>query len=228
MIPSSTADKVIHFDSRCYSGQFSDDGNFFFCCSQDFKVRMYDTSNPFEWKYYKTVDYPFGQWTITDASLSPDNKYLAYSSIRHEVCLAPTDPGDQSDPMILDFSVSRRRGRRVEYYMNSDFGASVVSPDGIFILLTDTRFGLFDSPGMAGRLSPAPLIVQSLSTTLRHGRLFFTSIITTTMSMQSVLAILLLHILSIPALTTPPFGFGIDAQWQMVARLVCSLATRRV
>ncbi|EXJ85611.1 hypothetical protein A1O1_05977 [Capronia coronata CBS 617.96] len=104
-VPSTTtADKIIHYDSRAYSGQFSDDGNFFFSCTQNFKVRMYDTSNPYEWKYYKTVDYPFGQWTITDATLSPDNKFLAYSSIRHTVCLAPTDPTDHSDHTLLDFT----------------------------------------------------------------------------------------------------------------------------
>ncbi|KIW24160.1 uncharacterized protein PV07_09891 [Cladophialophora immunda] len=101
---TTTADKIIHYDSRAYSGQFSDDGNFFFSCTQNFKVRMYDTSNPYEWKYYKTVDYPFGQWTITDATLSPDNKWLAYSSIRHTVCLAPTDPTDHSDHTLLDFT----------------------------------------------------------------------------------------------------------------------------
>lgn len=112
MIPGSPADKIIHYDSRSYSGQFSDDGNFFFCCAQDFKVRMYDTSNPYEWKYYKTVEYPYGQWTITDATLSPDNRHLVYSSIRSQAYLAPTDPEDDSDPTVLDFSLppgSRRR-----------------------------------------------------------------------------------------------------------------------
>lgn len=104
MIPSSRADTVINYDQRCYSGQFSDDGNFFFSCSQDFQVRMYDTSNPYDWKYYKTVMYPFGQWTITDASLSPDNRFLAYSSIRSMVCLASTDPTESSDPHFLDFA----------------------------------------------------------------------------------------------------------------------------
>ncbi|PYI25050.1 WD repeat protein [Aspergillus indologenus CBS 114.80] len=121
LIPSSVADKVIHFDSRCYSGQFSDDGNFFFCCAQDFKVRMYDTSNPFDWKYYKTVTYPFGQWTITDASLSPDNKFLAYTSIRNLVCLAPTDPADESEPAVLDLSSIPGR-RRMRFSGNSHFG----------------------------------------------------------------------------------------------------------
>ena len=105
LVPDTTPpDKIIHYDSRAYSGQFSDDGNFFFSCTQNFKVRMYDTSNPYEWKYYKTVDYPFGQWTITDATLSPDNRYLAYSSIRHIVCLASTDPSDRSEPTHLDFT----------------------------------------------------------------------------------------------------------------------------
>lgn len=70
---------------------------------------MYDTSNPYDWKYYKRVRYHgVGQWTITDATLSPDNRYLAYSSIHHEVSLAPTDPYDTSEPMSLDFSSSRQ------------------------------------------------------------------------------------------------------------------------
>ncbi|OQD77248.1 hypothetical protein PENDEC_c003G07048 [Penicillium decumbens] len=121
MIPSSVADKIIHYDSRSYSGQFSDDGNFFFCCAQDFKVRMYDTSNPYEWKYYKTVRYPLGQWTITDATLSPDNRFLAYSSIRSQAYLAPTDPEDDSDPSQLDFALSINRGRR-QSWGSSHFG----------------------------------------------------------------------------------------------------------
>ncbi|KAF2709451.1 WD40 repeat-like protein [Pleomassaria siparia CBS 279.74] len=104
MIPESVADTIIHYNARCYSGQFSDDGNFFFSCAQDFRVRMYDTSNPYHWKYYKSVVYPYGQWTITDASLSPDNRFLAYSSIRSIVCLAPTDPDNNSDPTLLDFA----------------------------------------------------------------------------------------------------------------------------
>jgi WD repeat-containing protein 23 len=104
MIPESLADTIIHYNARCYSGQFSDDGNFFFSCAQDFRVRMYDTSNPYDWKYYKTVVYPYGQWTITDASLSPDNRFLAYSSIKSTVCLAPTDPDNETDPNLLDFA----------------------------------------------------------------------------------------------------------------------------
>ena len=58
MIPESVADTIIHYNARCYSGQFSDDGNFFFSCAQDFRVRMYDTSNPYDWKYYKVSGKP--------------------------------------------------------------------------------------------------------------------------------------------------------------------------
>ena len=73
---------------------------------------MYDTSNPYQWKYYKTVLYHGGQWTITDATLSPDNKYLAYSSIRSIVSLAQTDPDESGDPWLLDFSDMAGGGRR--------------------------------------------------------------------------------------------------------------------
>ncbi|EED13777.1 WD repeat protein [Talaromyces stipitatus ATCC 10500] len=107
LIPSTTAEKIIYYNARCYSGQFSDDGNFFFNCGQDFRVRMYDTANPHDWKYYKTVRFIGGQWTITDATLSPDNRYLAASSIQRQVTLAATDPNDKSEPMLLDFSANR-------------------------------------------------------------------------------------------------------------------------
>ncbi|KAF2724657.1 WD40 repeat-like protein [Polychaeton citri CBS 116435] len=110
LLPSSKADVIVNLNARCYSGQFSEDGSFFFACGQDYKVRMYDTSNPYDWKYYKTVHYYGGQWTITDASLSPDNRHLAYSSIRSQVYLANTDPSDTGDPQLLDFSNSGSGG----------------------------------------------------------------------------------------------------------------------
>lgn len=83
---------------------------------------MYDTSNPYKWKYYKTVDYPAGaQWTLTDASLSPDNRYLAYTSICPEVCLAPTDPNDLGDPYVLNFA-DRGRGNGGFLHRHQRFG----------------------------------------------------------------------------------------------------------
>ncbi|KAI8627826.1 WD40-repeat-containing domain protein [Xylariaceae sp. FL1651] len=111
MIPRTDADMIINYDDNVYSGQFSADGNFFYSCVKDFKVRMYDTSNPYNWRHYKTVSFPFGSWTLTDASLSPDNKWLAYTSIQSNVCLAPTDPNDTGDPYTLSLSEhGSRRG----------------------------------------------------------------------------------------------------------------------
>ncbi|EMC98014.1 hypothetical protein BAUCODRAFT_32020 [Baudoinia panamericana UAMH 10762] len=104
LIPSSKADLIVNLNARCYSGQFSEDGSFFFACGQDFRVRMYDTTNPYDWKYYKTSTYHSGQWTITDASLSPDNKLLAFSSIRSMICLANTEQGDDSEPRHLELA----------------------------------------------------------------------------------------------------------------------------
>ncbi|KAL2758461.1 hypothetical protein ACRALDRAFT_2040638 [Sodiomyces alcalophilus JCM 7366] len=122
MIPSTQAETIIHYEDPVYSGQFSDDGNFFYSCGHDFQVRMYDTSNPYEWKYYKTVHYPFGQWTLTDASLSPDNKWLAYTSIQSNVCLAPTDPNDTGDPYTLSLSDRGTRGQPLGWRSWDSFG----------------------------------------------------------------------------------------------------------
>ncbi|KAL8413634.1 hypothetical protein RB594_005048 [Gaeumannomyces avenae] len=112
MIPSTEADMVIRYQSPVYSGQFSDDGNFFFAVGKDFRVRMYDTSNPYDWRYYKTAIFPFGQWTLSDASLSPDNRWLAITSLLPHVCLAPTDPNDTGDPYVLDLSETGGTGRQ--------------------------------------------------------------------------------------------------------------------
>jgi WD repeat-containing protein 23 len=111
---------------------------------------MYDTSNPYHWKYYKTVVYPYGQWTITDASLSPDNKYLAYSSISSVVCLASTDPSETGEqPWLLDFADlggSRRHiGRR---YHSFGVGGSILSIWNV-LNLTSRRYGQYVFPEMA-------------------------------------------------------------------------------
>ncbi|OLN86087.1 LEC14B protein [Colletotrichum chlorophyti] len=122
MIPSTNPEMIVHYDDPVYSGQFSDDGNFFYACGHDFKVRMYDTSNPYNWKYYKTVNYPWGQWTLTDASLSPDNRWLAYTSIQSNVCLAPTDPNDTGDPYTLDLAERSTGTRHAGWRSRHSFG----------------------------------------------------------------------------------------------------------
>lgn len=179
MIPSSKAEKIIHYDARCYSGQFSNDGNFFFCCAQDFKVRMYDTSNPHDWKHYKTVRFIGGQWTITDATLSPDNKYLAISSLQKQVTLAPTDPNDKSEPLVLDFA---SRGSSSHGRFSVSFSSVRSHYQSMTLLLTNlVRYTLFDSPGTVEKLLLVQVIDLSESTTSRLNSLFSGYINTRTM-----------------------------------------------
>lgn len=113
---------------------------------------MYDTSNPYEWKYYKTVDYPFGQWTITDATLSPDNRHLVYSSIRSQAYLASTDPEDDSDPTVLDFSLPPGQRRR-RSWGSSHFGVCTRQRYLKISQMTDIlcRYGLSASQEMVAK-----------------------------------------------------------------------------
>ena len=120
MLPEMRADQILHYDEPVYSGQFSDDGNFYYSVCQDFKVRMYDTSNPYNWKHYKTVSYPWGSWTLTDASLSPDNKWLVYSSHSALVSIAPTDPLDSGEPYSLNMD-DGQQGQDLELARHRNF-----------------------------------------------------------------------------------------------------------
>lgn len=57
----------------------------------------------------QTVEARYGQWTITDVNLSPDNQWIVYSSISPYVGLSPVrrfeDAQDPSENQVtLDFS----------------------------------------------------------------------------------------------------------------------------
>lgn len=109
-LPTSHGRLAVQYQSRAYSGQFSQDGSFFYTCSQDFRVRLYDTTDPTQWKHYKTVLGSTGRWTITDANLSPDNRFIAYSSITPVVYMARTAPDNTEEQEVLDFTGPGRMG----------------------------------------------------------------------------------------------------------------------
>lgn len=48
---------------------------------------------------------------MTDADLSPDNKWLAFSSLQPHVGIAATDPNDTGDPYTLDLADGSHHGR---------------------------------------------------------------------------------------------------------------------
>jgi WD repeat-containing protein 23 len=101
--------KMTQFQSRAYSGQFSEDGEFFFACCQDFTVHLFRTQDPSRFMHYKTIAAQIGRWTITDASLSADNKFVAYSSITPVVHVASTEHENEAH-FALDFSMGRFDG----------------------------------------------------------------------------------------------------------------------
>ncbi|ORY74595.1 WD40-repeat-containing domain protein [Protomyces lactucae-debilis] len=109
VLPNCHGRPAVRLASRAYCGQFSEDGSFFYTCSQDFQVRLFDTTDPTSWQHYKTIHGSSGRWTITDATLSPDNSKIAYSSITSTVHLASTTPDDAGTHDALDFG-SRMSG----------------------------------------------------------------------------------------------------------------------
>jgi len=125
-LPNSPGTEVAAYRSRIYSGQYSEDGTFFYTCTQAYRVYIYDMTVPpvtsskisqdtlshsaarrnrhqiggirdtsihnSSLKLIRTFQAPAQncQWTITDATLSPDNNWLAYSSITPYVHLVKT------------------------------------------------------------------------------------------------------------------------------------------
>eukprot|EP01026_Neomeris_dumetosa_P041188 TRINITY_DN34071_c0_g1_i5.p1 TRINITY_DN34071_c0_g1~~TRINITY_DN34071_c0_g1_i5.p1 ORF type:complete len:586 (+),score=64.29 TRINITY_DN34071_c0_g1_i5:32-1759(+) len=74
--PYSFVDKQ---PDRAYIGQFSKDGSLFWVAYQDSRIRLYDVERDFRLR--KEV-YPRGvHWAITDTSVSPDERFLAYSTM---------------------------------------------------------------------------------------------------------------------------------------------------
>jgi len=71
--PNTNGEVAVNYGVRAYSGQYSLDGSFFYTCCQDFRVHIYDTTNPNVFKETKTI-VGDGRWTITDANLSSDNQ----------------------------------------------------------------------------------------------------------------------------------------------------------
>lgn len=100
---------MAQFDSRAYSGQFSQDGKFFYTCCQDFTIHLFETQDPHKFSEYKVIPAHIGRWTITDASLSADNRFVAYSSITPIVHVAST-LHDNEAHFALDFSQGRYDG----------------------------------------------------------------------------------------------------------------------
>ncbi|KAF6262050.1 WD40-repeat-containing domain protein [Scenedesmus sp. NREL 46B-D3] len=74
--PSKVRDSM---QSRAYIGQYAASGDFYIAAFQDRRVRLYDTQR--DWQLRKDVTTRMTRWTITDTTLSPDQRLLVYASI---------------------------------------------------------------------------------------------------------------------------------------------------
>ncbi|XP_010914357.1 LEC14B homolog [Elaeis guineensis] len=66
-------------DSEAYVSQFSSDGSLFIVGCRRSHIRIYNVDRG--WKVQKDISARSLRWTITDTSLSPDKRFLVYSSL---------------------------------------------------------------------------------------------------------------------------------------------------
>ncbi|KAL3827890.1 hypothetical protein ACJIZ3_016692 [Penstemon smallii] len=70
---------VDQMSTRAYVSQFSTDGSLFVAAFQGSQIRIYDVDRG--WKVRKNILARSLRWTITDTSLSPDQRHLVYASM---------------------------------------------------------------------------------------------------------------------------------------------------
>ncbi|PSR85171.1 LEC14B like [Actinidia chinensis var. chinensis] len=78
-LPVNGPRKIDTMQSCAYVSQFSEDGSLFVAAYQESEIRIYNVDNG--WKVQKDIRAKSLRWTITDASLSPDQRLLVYSSM---------------------------------------------------------------------------------------------------------------------------------------------------
>ncbi|EHA8588766.1 LEC14B protein [Cocos nucifera] len=78
-LPVSGPRPVDRMDTRAYVSQFSADGSLFVAGFQGSHIRIYDVDNG--WKVRKDILAKNLRWTITDTSLSPNQRHLVYASL---------------------------------------------------------------------------------------------------------------------------------------------------
>ncbi|KAL1739045.1 hypothetical protein HDZ31DRAFT_69349 [Schizophyllum fasciatum] len=99
VIPNTNGTTVAEYAANVYTGQYSQDSSFYYTCSQDFELHIYDTTQPLtnharntstsRQRSYRgaprdsvttrltvkqSIQGKYGGWTITDANVSPDNE----------------------------------------------------------------------------------------------------------------------------------------------------------
>ncbi|XP_047982022.1 LEC14B homolog [Salvia hispanica] len=127
----STPSVVDKMTSCAYVSQFSDDGSLFVAGFQESHIKIYDVDHG--WKVHKDIYARSLRWTITDTSLSPDRRFLVYSSISPVVHIVDVGSGTkQSLANVTEIHEGLEFSSNVDDYENYSFGIFSVkfSTDG--------------------------------------------------------------------------------------------------
>ncbi|GFQ07976.1 lec14b homolog [Phtheirospermum japonicum] len=117
--------------SSAYVSQFSDDGSLFVAGFQESHIRIYDVD--MGWKIHKDIRTKSLRWTITDTSLSPDRRFLVYSSISPIVHIVDVGSGTkESHANVTEIHEGLEFSSNVDDYEEYSFGIFSVkfSKDG--------------------------------------------------------------------------------------------------
>ncbi|XP_062022977.1 LEC14B protein [Rosa rugosa] len=112
---------VDQMPSRAYVSQFSADGSLFVAGFQGSHIRIYNVDKG--WKVQKDIPAKSMRWTVTDTSLSPDQRHLVYASMSPIVHIVNVGSAE-----------TESRANRMEIHEGLDFSSA---DDGVY------SFGIF-------------------------------------------------------------------------------------
>ncbi|KAJ6541801.1 WD40-repeat-containing domain protein [Mycena capillaripes] len=118
LVPNTNGTTVAQYDANVYTAQYSADSSFFYTCSQDFRLNIFDTTVPAlprepgvrqtnahpnlktNMQVMNSIQAHPGRWTISDVNLSPDNERMVYASMASTVYMTnTTDPAPSQIPI---------------------------------------------------------------------------------------------------------------------------------
>ncbi|PIN03740.1 WD40 repeat-containing protein [Handroanthus impetiginosus] len=140
--------------SCAYVSQFSNDGSFFVAGFQESHIRIYNVD--LGWKTHKDIRARSLRWTITDTSLSPDRRFLVYSSISPVVHIVDVGSGTkESHANVTEIHEGLEFSSNVDDYEDYSFGIFSVkfSTDGREIVAASSDDAIYVYDLEAKRLS---------------------------------------------------------------------------
>ncbi|XP_031479461.1 LEC14B protein isoform X1 [Nymphaea colorata] len=99
-LPSTRPWSIDKMSSKAYVSQFSADGTLFVAGFQDRHIRIYSVDNG--WRVQKDIHARNLRWTVTDTSLSPDQRFLVYSTMSPIVHIVNAGSGHAGEESVAN------------------------------------------------------------------------------------------------------------------------------